>query len=156
MLKHLLSYPETCSGINACEKPLVGGYAPIHHACSIGSSECLELLLEVGADPSLICNSNLGETALHLCCKLGRINCGRILMEYGARTDASDAFGHNPSFWAFTKHHEGMVAALGLPPSRVATAEEYLKIMKGRNATFVLPFMKSKTAKKEKGGKKKK
>lgn len=161
MLQHLLSFPESygsSDGLNLKEKRVIGGYAAIHHACAIGNADCLLLLLRAGANPSLPCDSNLGETPLHICCKNGRLPCAQLLVEHGANVDARDGFGHNASFWAYNKNHEHIISALGLPPVRAASAEDYLQIMMMRNKAFAIPFskLKKKSTKKGEKGKKKK
>lgn len=160
-LAKLLGYPEIqMSGtVNALEKRVIGGYSPLHHACSVGSVECTRLLLEAGADPSIPADSNLGDTPLHICCKVpDRIHCAELLMEYGADANARDAFGHNPSFWAFSKQNDEIIRRLDLPAVRAATADDYLQLMIKRNGAFSLPAIKAKKSKsssKTKGKKKK-
>ena len=158
MLNYLLGYPEMLNIIDNREMKCVGGYAAIHHACLAGNSICLELLVKAGCDVNIHADSNLGETPLQLCCKHGYIECGRILFssEYALNVDARDNFGHNASFWAYSKRYEDMIRLLNLPPVRSATAEEYVAIMmKRNNGIFTLPSLASKKPKKKSDKKKK-
>ena len=159
MLLHLLSvYPVMGEIIDQREKKCVGGYAALHHACLNGNKECTKILLMAGADVNIQADSNLAETPLHICCKNGFIECARSLFDdgqYVVNSDARDAFGHNASFWAYTKRYEAMIPMLHLPPVHTCTAAEYMAIMMNRNGgKFVVPSHKKKTLKK--GTKKKK
>lgn len=159
-LHHLLStYADLGAQVDAREKRCVGGYAALHHACLNGNKICARLLLLAGADVNIQADSNLGETPLHICCKNGFIEVARTLFDdgqYQVNVDARDAFGHNASFWAYTKRYESMIRILELPPVHTCTADEYLAIMLKRNGgKFALPSLKKKKGAK-KGGKKKK
>jgi hypothetical protein len=161
MVYYLLStFPEIGQNIDAREKKCVGGYAPLHHSCLNGDKEVTKLLLMAGADVNIQADSSLGETPLHICCKHGYIECAKSLIEdgqYQVNMDARDAFGHNASFWAYSKRYEDMIRILSLPPVHTCTAAEYMTIMMNRNGgKFALPSQKKKKVAGKKGAKKKK
>jgi len=147
MVKLLLSYQAV--PLDKKENVSAGGYTALHLATIKGHERVIRMLLDAGANVNEKANSALGETPLHICCKAGLSSCAKVLLGYGAKPDATDAFGHNASFWA-QKHNPGMIKELSLPLPRTASAEEYLAIMRARNpAGFTVP-----TASKKKGGKK--
>jgi len=161
MVHYLLStYAEIGQNIDVREKKCVGGYASLHHSCLNGDKEVTKLLLLAGADVNVMADSSLGESPLHICCKHGYIECAKSLIEdgqYQVNTDSRDAFGHNASFWAYSKRYEDMIRILNLPPVHTCTAQEYMSIMMNRNGgKFAVPSLKKKKAAGKKGGKKKK
>lgn len=145
--------------VNVCERPIVGGYAAIHHACLYGEVEILRaLLLTAKANLNIKSLSNLGETPLHICCKHNQVECAKLLLEFNANTNIKDAFGHNASFWAVSKGHQSMIALLDLPPPKAASTDEFIKILLEHNKDFKFPSAKAAKGKGDKkgGGKKKK
>jgi ankyrin repeat protein len=154
MVKLLLSYQAV--GVDRKEHTAAGGYTALHYACINGHERIITMLTDAGANVNEKANSSLGETPLHVCCKNGELRCAKALIAAGASKDASDAFGHNASFWA-QKHNPDMVRTLDLPLPRTATAQEYLAIMMARNpAGFTVPSASKKKAGGKKGGKKQK
>ena len=136
------------------ELRIVGGYAPIHHACLEGQQEVVRLLAEAGADLNIKCDSAVGESPLHICCKLNMVHCGKILIDSGASLDVRDNFGNNSTFWAVSSRNFDMVKALNLPASKSASAEEFLKLTIARlGGNFKLPTVKPGKSKGGGGGK---
>ena len=78
------------------------------------------------------------------------MKCAKVLVDKGVAMDTRDNFGNNASFWAVSRQHFDIVKNLEMPPSKSATAEEFIKIQMARVKGFVLP---SATAGKKKGGK---
>ena len=151
MLKLLLSYKKIDP--DKLELKLVGGYAAIHHACLEGHVEAISLLADYGADLNIKAASATGETPLHICCKLNLIHCARQLLQKGASMETRDNFGNNASFWAISRQHFDLVRDLGLPPSKSASAEDFIKIQQSRIKGFTLPSAASGKKKGGKGGK---
>lgn len=134
----------------------MGGLTALHLACANGSEKLVEALIKEGADIHLKSDSSLGERPLHTCCKHGHVGCARLLLAADCQTDLRDNFGHNASYWASQKGFGPMVAELGLPPPKAATAAEFFAIMQEKlQGKFVLPGLgKKKGVKKgSKGGK---
>ena len=148
----LLSYNKV--DINKLEERSAGGYTALHYACNEGYANVARSLLEHGADPDLKADNTFGDTPLHICCKLNHIDCAKALLSAGADPDITDNFGHNASFWAYSRNHLDMIRELGLPKVASASAKEILEMMLQRNTNFKLPS--TKTKKKKKSGKKKK
>jgi ankyrin repeat protein len=148
MCKLLLSYQAV--PVDKKENTSAGGYTALHLACIGGHDRIIRMLCDAGANVNEKANSSLGETPLHICCKNGEKRCAKVLLSSGAKPDASDAFGHNASFWA-QKHNPEMIKELDLPLARTATPAEFLLLMQARNPMgFKVPT----AAKKKKGGKK--
>ncbi|NXO03237.1 ASB18 protein, partial [Rhinopomastus cyanomelas] len=59
-----------------------GGRGPLHEACLGGHTNCVELLLEHGADPDL--RSDEGLAPLHLCTSQDSLGCAKLLLRHGA------------------------------------------------------------------------
>jgi hypothetical protein len=156
MLEKLLSFKEMDSTklINAWESPAVGGYAAIHHVCSLGHVEALKILLKYGAAVNLKTNSTLKEGPLHICCKAGpnSSGCAKVLIDAKIDVHAVDGFGHNATYWATTRGYLEMVRELDLPSAHHATADEYIKMVMSRPG---FAMAKDKPKKKASGKKKK-
>jgi hypothetical protein len=76
-----------------------------------------------------------------------------LLLTAGVHTDTRDNYGNNASFWALQKQNAGMIQQLGLPPSKTASADEYLKlIMEKSGGHFALPKLNKGKSKKIKDG----
>lgn len=154
MIKKLISFGKV--PIDALEKPAIGGYSALHHACKEGFDEVTKLLVLAGANPNIKARSSLGETPLQVCCKNGQLSCAALLLKAGANADARDSFGHNASFWATSSRHTDMITSLNLPPVHTATASEHLAIMVAKNPRFALPTPKKSLKDKDKDKKGKK
>jgi ankyrin repeat protein len=48
-------------------------------------------------------------------------------LQHGADVNSSDGFGHNPSFWAFSKRHFDMIKQLHLPNPRSSSFRDHLR-----------------------------
>jgi hypothetical protein len=131
MVRNLLTYPNL--QINAVEDSKIGGYSALHIACSNGNVELAQLLIDNGANFNLKTTSSLGETPLHVCCKHGQSACAKLLLTVGAAADPRDSFGHNPSFWAYTKSFGGMIKECSLPPIHRATVQDHLSLLAARH-----------------------
>lgn len=148
MAKLILAY--RVIDVNEPENKSIGGYAPVHYACLLNNTELLRLLISECCDVNKKASGELGETPLHICCKNNRVECASVLLEHGADPNISDAFGHNPSFWAFGRRHFDMMKILNLPNPKTATALEHLALIGGNmnNLSY-----KTGTGKSKKGGK---
>mmetsp|Transcript_1156 Transcript_1156/g.1876 ORF Transcript_1156/g.1876 Transcript_1156/m.1876 type:complete len:222 (-) Transcript_1156:169-834(-) len=114
--------------VNKLEVKTSGGYAAIHHICHLGNIICLDRLIQAGASVNIPTQCDMRLLPLHICCRMGHTECARKLVAHGADVNAPDGFGHNPSFWAYSMRHMDLIRDVNLPPSRVATAAEHLKI----------------------------
>ena len=64
------------------ERDVASGWSPLHQAACTGSRDCLELLLNNGADPND--TNDDGETPLHLAASNGFDDCVKSLVSNGA------------------------------------------------------------------------
>ncbi|XP_043916521.1 ankyrin repeat and SOCS box protein 18 isoform X2 [Protopterus annectens] len=62
-----------------------GGKAALHHACENAHTDCVELLLDHGANPNLLTEDGLAP--LHLCTTHKSFRCAKLLLKYGAVVD---------------------------------------------------------------------
>ncbi|XP_006638235.2 ankyrin repeat and SOCS box protein 16 [Lepisosteus oculatus] len=79
-------------GFAACVKALLaqgaevnattGGSTALHDACAGGHTDCVQLLLNYGANPNSF--STEGSAPLHLCSTPNTYECAKLLVEYGA------------------------------------------------------------------------
>ncbi|KAJ6639240.1 Transient receptor potential channel pyrexia [Pseudolycoriella hygida] len=75
--------------------PQVYTETPLHTAAGLGHKECMQLLLDHGADV----RSQFGKrrlTALHLAAEDDYIDCVRLLLEHGAKVDARNVDNQTP------------------------------------------------------------
>jgi len=86
------------------------GFAPVHHACSEGHVEILQLLLDHGA--SVNTRTFDGETALHLCSSIGYESCVEHLLAAGARTEVKTATGKSAADLARQMGHVNILEML--------------------------------------------
>lgn len=70
------------------------GKTPLHYAVSNGQIDCMNLLVEHGAD--LNARDHTGMTPLHAAAMLGRVREAEWLLDHGAARDAKDTFGDTP------------------------------------------------------------
>ena len=83
-----------------CEQDILGG-TPLHAAALYGQLDCMELLLERGADVAAKTGGmGRGESPLHFACAGGVAACVRLLLQRGADTEAIDEGGLTPLFFA--------------------------------------------------------
>lgn len=65
-----------------------------HEAVESGSADCVQILLEAGALPSIPGFEYV--TPLHKAIKTGRLQLIQMLLEYGASPEAMDYWGKKP------------------------------------------------------------
>lgn len=85
------------------------GNGALHWASHHGHHECVEVLLEHGADPDLV-HSNFGITPLHLSKDVAVLN---LLLARGANPWAVDQEGYSVQDWAGAAKRDELVAVLG-------------------------------------------
>jgi ankyrin repeat protein len=154
-LQQLISYSK--EHLNSRESSLLGGYAPIHYACSMNNHEILDCLIKAGAILDIKADSTIGETPLMICCKHGNLRCAQMLIQAGVRLNTLDNFGNNASFWAYRHNNTTMARELQLPASHTPSPDEFLALQMQRIPGFKLPAIKPPSSpKKGKDGDKKK
>jgi hypothetical protein len=79
---------------------------PLMHACAMGSTTCLQLLLSAGGDPNVAVGQRRA-TALHVLCDQAPHEMDEVtpalmisLISAGAEVEAPDVHGMAPSHWA--------------------------------------------------------
>ena len=72
----------------------MGGFSPLHAACSNGHAECVRVLLAAGAPVGV--RDSRGETALMTAARTGAPECARVLVAAGARIDVVNGVGDSP------------------------------------------------------------
>ncbi|XP_034721246.1 ankyrin repeat and SOCS box protein 13-like [Etheostoma cragini] len=89
----------------------IHGSTPLCHACASGSLECVELLLEYGANvnPAL---TALTASPLHEACIQGNVDVVRLMIASGARLEAYDVHFGPPLHVACAKGHVDCVKEL--------------------------------------------
>jgi len=143
--------------VNIVEGKITGGYSALHYACKENHQHIVRLLIENGANPNIKSLSSFSETPLHICCKNGFLDCARILLvQGGADVNATDAFGNNPSFWAYSKNHERLIKELSLPPPASPSAMDFYTSVICKNSNITDLFSSTKKKKKKPAGDKKK
>ncbi|KAK2155196.1 hypothetical protein LSH36_246g02044 [Paralvinella palmiformis] len=89
------------------------GMSLLHRACEQGLPRCTELLLHLGADPSLTTCSNHGNTnALILAASGGHSRCLERLLAFGADAQLTDNWGNTALFKAACYDHVDCVELL--------------------------------------------
>ncbi|NXP44662.1 ASB8 protein, partial [Heliornis fulica] len=87
-----------------------GTLKPLHCACMVADADCVELLLQKGAEvknPTPPCS----RTALHYAAEKDE-TCVEILLEYGANPNALDGNKDTPLHWAAFKNNAECVRSL--------------------------------------------
>jgi ankyrin repeat protein len=72
------------------------GWTGLHLAAFFGRADAVQLLLEHGADPSLLSRNAEANTALHAATAGRRLESARRLLDGGAQADARTQSGHTP------------------------------------------------------------
>ncbi|CAH2278105.1 cortactin-binding 2 [Pelobates cultripes] len=72
---------EILIAFNADINHVGGGQTPLYLACQNGNSEIVKLLLEAGADRSIVTKD--GRTAIHATVEIGNVDCLKLLMYFG-------------------------------------------------------------------------
>ena len=86
------------------------GYTPLALACMDGRAEIVTILLEAGANPSLV--STNGFTPIHEATHATNLVIVRQLMDAGADVDSSGPDGSTPLCWAVVGGNEKLVEML--------------------------------------------
>lgn len=90
------------------------GDTPLHTAASHNSKECLQILIQLGADPNI--KNNNGSTPLHYDALYNSKECLQLLLEVGAdpniKNDAGETFLHRVRDDQLRKETEEYVNAL--------------------------------------------
>ncbi|PKK17871.1 ankyrin repeat and SOCS box containing 8 [Columba livia] len=79
-----------------------GTLKPLHCACMVADTDCVELLLQKGAEVNALDGYN--RTALHYAAEKDE-TCVEILLEYGADPNAPDGNKDTPLHWAAFKNN---------------------------------------------------
>ena len=95
---------------NLCHKGSKCSNSPLYVAAKKGHPECVQLLLEAGADPEY--KDKEGQTATHAAAANGRVKCLRILVENGADMNAHDNSGNTPIHIACIKYVKDSISLL--------------------------------------------
>jgi hypothetical protein len=91
---------------------------PLIWASEQGSTECVKILLEAGANPD---NFEWdGWSSLHWAARNGHVEVVKLLIDHGATLDHKDSKGNTPLEWAADREHWDVVEAL---KSRVGKKE---------------------------------
>lgn len=88
------------------------GWRAIHAAAASGSVECVQLLLEHGADACLR-TELYSSTPLHWAANYGHASCVRLLLQHGADPDAQNREGRTPAYMAAINSHADVLRLLG-------------------------------------------
>jgi ankyrin repeat protein len=104
--------------INASDEK---GGSVLHYAIEKGSVELAQLLLDLGADPSLLTKNAARESPLHLAAKNGNLLLAKILLNYSAEVNIRDAQNQTAIFSALEYYLRANKAAR--PSSENATVE---------------------------------
>ncbi|KAJ9659313.1 hypothetical protein H2198_003189 [Neophaeococcomyces mojaviensis] len=83
---------------------------PLIWASEMGSTECVKILLDAGADPNEF--EGDGWSALHWAARKGHLGVTKLLLEHGASLDQQDRIGHTPLEWAIDREHWNVVGVL--------------------------------------------
>jgi hypothetical protein len=87
------------------------GHTALHRACAAGHMDCVELLVERGADIHV--KSAWGwHTPLHMACAHAHVEIGQFLLEQGANWDAKDKNKRTPMRMGVDNGHSGILAML--------------------------------------------
>ena len=73
-----------------------GGRTPLHVACAMGYTDCVELLLSYEVKVNVQRTTD-GWTPLHCACEAGNIACVKLLLAAGAKIDIEDFCGDLPN-----------------------------------------------------------
>ena len=83
------------------------GWRAIHEACLHSQDECLELLLQSGADVEAITTNINGEfSPAHVAARYGSLGCLRALKRFGAELNVVNEHGQTPLHLAAMRGHD--------------------------------------------------
>lgn len=100
---------------------------PLIWASQKGSTECVKILLEAGADPD---NFEWdGWSSLHWAARNGHIEVVKLLIDYGATLNHLDRNGNTPLEWAADREHWDVVEALKsrVEKKEIAKLEKFMR-----------------------------
>jgi hypothetical protein len=83
---------------------------PLVWASEMGSTECVRLLLDAGADPNQ--TEYDGWSALHWAARNNHVDVAELLLKHGAKVDQQDGKGHTPLDWALDREHRAVIEVL--------------------------------------------
>ena len=83
---------------------------PLIWASEMGSTECVTILLDAGADPNEF--EVDGWSALHWAARNGHLDIATMLLEHGASLSQEDKGGHTPLDWAVDREHWDVAGVL--------------------------------------------
>ena len=84
---------------------------PLIWASEMGSTECVKILLDAGADPNEV--EIDGWSALHWAARNGHLGVARLLLDHGANLGQRARGGHTPLDWAIDREHWDVARVLG-------------------------------------------
>jgi hypothetical protein len=83
---------------------------PLIWASEMGSTACVKILLDAGADPNTF--EYDGWSALHWAARNGHVDIVKMLIDHGAALYQQDSRGNTPLEWAVDREHRDVVSVL--------------------------------------------
>jgi ankyrin repeat protein len=99
-------------------------------AAKWGHADCVAVLLEKGADPTIVNVS--GQTPLHMAADMGQMDCVQVLVKHGVDQNTQDLAGFTPLHNAAGKGHTALVRYL-----LESGADKSIKDYQGRTPLMV-------------------
>lgn len=87
------------------------GRTPLHVACSMGHADCVETLVNLGADVNCRRDSDLW-TPLHCSAEKGQLDCVKLLLDAGALSNSVDKYGDTAMRIAEIYGHQHIIRLL--------------------------------------------
>ena len=106
VLEQLLMIREDADGANP------SGYTPLAMAARFGCLECVQLLVEDGADVNWKTSNRYNTTALMEASRDGYVEIGQLLLSRGAHVNETDLDGDHALNWAVISGQTEFVAML--------------------------------------------
>ena len=86
------------------------GFSPLHRVCQRGKKECVELLIDKGAD--INAQNNFGWTPLHIAARNGQKDIVELLIANGADVNIKNKGGLIPLDLAMNQGHKEIIELL--------------------------------------------
>ena len=121
------------AGANSAARTRIGEMTPLFMAAKVGDAEIIELLLDHGADATIV--NTIGTTPLMLAAGSGKVSAIRLLLDHGADVNALDLTnGQTAIMYAAALNRAEAITLLAERGADLGVLTKVAHVQKGRRA----------------------